>query len=102
MLQRQNMLQIEFPPSPYADANAAAAVQELLGGKFGEMSTLNNYLYQSFNFREKKKLKPFYDLVASIYSRGARHVELVSTAINMVLTGTTSPGDPDSAPLRRA
>ncbi|RJX40070.1 manganese catalase family protein [Paenibacillus pinisoli] len=100
MFQRQNRLQIELPPSPYADANAAAAVQELLGGKFGEMSTLNNYLYQSFNFREKKKLKPFYDLVASITAEELGHVELVSTAINMVLTGTTSPGDPDSAPLR--
>ena len=37
-------------PSP----NDAAAVQELLGGKFGEMSTLMNYTYQSFNFREGK------------------------------------------------
>jgi Mn-containing catalase len=26
-------------------------VQELLGGRFGEMSTLMNYTYQSFNFR---------------------------------------------------
>lgn len=100
MFQRFNQLQIELPPSPYADANAAAAVQELLGGKYGEMSTLNNYLYQSFNFREKKRLKPFYDLVASITAEELGHVELVSTAINMVLTGTTSPGDPDSAPLR--
>ncbi|REK74373.1 manganese catalase family protein [Paenibacillus paeoniae] len=100
MFQRQNRLQIELPPSPYADANAAAAVQELLGGKFGEMSTLNNYLYQSFNFREKKKLKPFYDLVASITAEEIGHVELVATTINMVLTGTTSPGDPDSTPLK--
>ena len=43
------------------DPNGAAAIQELLGGKFGEMSTLNNYLHQSFGFKEKKKLKPFYD-----------------------------------------
>ena len=100
MFQRLNRLQIELPPSPYADANAAAAVQELLGGKFGEMSTLNNYLFQSFNFRDKKRLKPFYDLVASITAEELGHVELVSTAINMVLTGTTNPGDPDAAPLK--
>lgn len=100
MFQRFNKLQIELPPSPYPDANAAAAVQELLGGRFGEMSTLNNYMYQSFNFRGKKKLKPFYDLVASITAEELGHVELVSTAINMVLTGTTSKGDPDSAPLK--
>ncbi|MDF2836380.1 MAG: manganese catalase [Paenibacillus sp.] len=100
MFFRQNKLQIELPPSPYADANAAAAVQELLGGKFGEMSTLNNYMYQSFNFRNKQKLKPFYDLVSSITAEELGHVELVSAAINMVLTGTTTPGEPDSAPLR--
>ena len=100
MFQRLNRLQIELPASPYADANAAAAVQELLGGKFGEMSTLNNYLFQSFNFREKKKLKPFYDLVSSITAEELGHVELVSAAINMVLTGTTSAGTPDSTPLR--
>lgn len=100
MFKRLNRLQIELPPSPYADANAAAAVQELLGGKFGEMSTLNNYLYQSFNFREKKKLKPFYDLVASITAEEIGHVELVSTAINMVLTGSTGPGAPDTTPLK--
>lgn len=100
VIERINRLQVELPPSPYADANAAAAVQELLGGKFGEMSTLNNYMYQSFNFREKKKLKPFYDLVSSITAEEFGHVELVSTAINMVLTGTTSPGNPNSAPLK--
>ncbi len=100
MFQRLNRLQVELPPSPYADANAAAAVQELLGGKYGEMSTLNNYLFQSFNFREKKKLKPFYDLVASITAEEIGHVELVSTTINMLLTGTTAPGSPDSTPLR--
>ena len=99
MFTRINKLQIELPPSTFADANAAAAVQELLGGKFGEMSTLNNYLFQSFNFRGKTKLKPFYDLVASITAEELGHVELVSTAINLILTGTTSPGKPDSTPL---
>lgn len=100
MFQRQNRLQVELPPSPYADANAAAAVQELMGGKFGEMSTLNNYLFQSFNFRGKKKFKPFFDLVASITAEELGHVELVAATINMVLTGTTTPGNPDSAPLK--
>lgn len=35
------------------------------GGKYGEMSTLGNYLFQSFNFRSKNKLRPFYSLVAA-------------------------------------
>jgi len=52
------LIALDKPSNP--DPNGAAAVQELLGGKFGEMSTLNNYLHQSFAFKEKKKLKPFY------------------------------------------
>lgn len=54
MIKRSNKLLIDLPAPEHPDANAAAAVQELLGGKFGEMSTLNNYMFQSFNFRSKK------------------------------------------------
>ena len=68
MIKRVNKLPIDLPIPEYGDANAASAVQELLGGKFGEMSTLNNYMYQSFNFRQKGKLKPFYDLSRQYYS----------------------------------
>lgn len=99
MIKRINKLAIDLPRPDYADANAAAAVQELLGGRYGEMSTLNNYMYQSFNFRGKKKFKPFYDLVASITAEEFGHVELVANTINLMLTGTTQPGDPDSTPL---
>ena len=53
MFMRINKLQIDLPMADKADPNAAAAVQELLGGRFGEMSTLMNYMYQSFNFRRK-------------------------------------------------
>lgn len=51
MFLRINKLQIELPAAKDPSPNAAAAVQELLGGRFGEMSTLMNYMYQSFNFR---------------------------------------------------
>jgi Mn-containing catalase len=100
MFKRLNRMLIELPVPEHGDANAAAAVQELLGGRFGEMSTLNNYMFQSFNFRAKKKLKPFYDLVASITAEEFGHVELVSAAINLLSTGITRPGDPDTTPLR--
>lgn len=53
MFKRLDEILIEIPNVEKPDPNAAAAIQELLGGKFGEMSTLNNYLYQSFNFRSK-------------------------------------------------
>ncbi|MET1014492.1 MAG: manganese catalase family protein [Paenisporosarcina sp.] len=100
MFQRINRLQIELPVPEYGDANAASAVQELLGGKFGEMSTLNNYMYQSFNFRQKNKFKPFYDLVASITAEEFGHVELVSNTINILNKGISFQGDPDVAPLQ--
>lgn len=102
MFQRFDKLLIELPQPEYPDPNGASAVQELLGGKFGEMSTLNNYLFQSFNFRNRKKFKPFYDLVASITAEEIAHVELVSHTINIMLENTTFPGDPNIAPLQNA
>jgi hypothetical protein len=36
---------IESPQPKKPDPNAAAALQELLGGKYGEMSTLGNYMF---------------------------------------------------------
>ena len=95
-------LQIELPQPKDASPDSAAAVQELLGGRFGEMSTLMNYMYQSFNFRGRDKLKPFYDLIANIAAEEMGHIELVAATINLLLTGSTKPGDPVSAPLRRA
>jgi Mn-containing catalase len=74
MFLRVDKLQIELPPPAQQDPNAAAALQELLGGKYGEMSTLNNYLFQSFDFRSKSKLRPFYSLVAAITAEELGHV----------------------------
>ena len=94
------LIKLDKPASP--DPNGAAAVQELLGGKFGEMSTLNNYLHQSFGFKEKKKLKPFYDLVASITAEELGHVELVSHTINLLLEDSVPEGESVEAPLESA
>lgn len=94
MFLRIDKLQIELPAATKADPNAAAALQELLGGKYGEMSTLGNYLFQSFNFRSKSKLRPFYSLVANITAEELGHVELVSNGVAMLNNG---PGDPDSS-----
>jgi len=87
MFLRVDKLQIELPAPLAADPNAGAALQELLGGKYGEMSTLNNYLFQSFNFRSKNKLKPFYSLVAAITAEELGHVELVSNGVAMLNNG---------------
>jgi Mn-containing catalase len=100
MMKRINKLQIALPIPEHGDPNAAAAVQELMGGKFGEMSTLNNYMFQSFNFRGKKRYKPFYDLIASISAEEFAHVELVANTINLLSHGNTYAADPDLAPLQ--
>ena len=99
MFKRIDRLAIELPQVEYGDPNAAAAVQELLGGKFGEMSTLNNYMYQSFNFRSKKKLRPFYELIASITAEEFGHVELVANTINLVNKGGSFTAPPDAEPM---
>ena len=99
MILRLDRLQVALPPPSEPDPAGAAAVQELLGGKFGEMSTWLNYTFQSFNFRSRQGARPFYDLLSSIATEEFGHVELVSATINTMLTGA-SPVDgraPDAA-----
>ncbi len=105
MFLRVNKLQTELPAARRADPNEGAALQELLGGKYGEMSTLGNYLFQSFNFRSKSKLGPFYSLVACITAEELGHVELVSNGIAMLNNGPDTAedskpgGDVSGAPM---
>jgi len=87
MILRIDRLLTELPPPSDPDPVGASAVQELLGGKFGEMSTFMNYTYQSFNFRSRQGARPFYDLVASIAAEEFGHIELVAATINTMLTG---------------
>jgi Mn-containing catalase len=93
MFMRVDKLQAELPAPKRKDPNAAAALQELLGGKYGEMSTLGNYMFQSFNFRSKSKLRPFYSLVAAITAEELGHVELVSNGVSMLANGPDNDGD---------
>src|SRR3954453_22602030 len=97
MIMRIDRLQTEMPPPSDPDPAGAAAVQELMGGRFGEMSTLMTYTTQSFNFRAKQKARPFFDLIANIAAEEYGHIELVATAINTMLTGA-SPTDDGKAP----
>lgn len=99
MYMRIDKLQIELPKPTEPDPSAAAAVQELLGGRFGEMSTVMNYTYQSFNMRGRDKIKPFYDLVANIATEELGHIELVAATINSMLNDATESVDPVDAPL---
>ena len=101
MILKMDRMQLDLPIPDNPSPNDAAAVQELLGGKFGEMSTLMNYTYQSFNFRGRKRLRPFYDVIGSIAGEEYGHIELVAYTINLLLTGTTKRStDPESGPLK--
>ncbi len=87
MFLRIDKLPIELPASKKIDPESAAAVQELMGGRFGEMSTFNNYFTQSMNMRGKKQLGPYYELVANIAAEELGHIQLVGAAINSLLNG---------------
>ena len=103
MILRIDRLPIELPAPAKQDPASAASVQELLGGRFGEMSTLMNYTYQSFNFRAREKARPYYALIANIAAEEYGHIEVVSATINSLLTGPTNksekPADVTGTPL---
>jgi len=79
------------------DPKAANALQEGLGGQFGEMRTMMQYLFQNMNFRGDAK--PYQDLLRSIATEEMGHVELVSNTINMLLEGASAQADPEELPL---
>ena len=68
------------------DPSAANALQEGLGGQFGEMRTMMQYLFQSFNFRGEGK--PYLDLIQGIGIEEISHVELISKTISKLLDGS--------------
>ena len=101
MIFRADKLLTNLPVPKHPSKEAAAAVQELLGGKAGEMSTLMNYFFQTINFRDRDNHRAYYDMVSNIAAEEWGHVELVAYAVNLMLTGTMPRGgDPDSAPLK--
>lgn len=99
MFLRIDKLPVELPASPEVDPIAARNVQELLGGRFGEMSTLMNYTYQSFNMRGRDAIRPYYALISNIAAEEGGHIEIVSAAINSLLNGPRSGFDKSDQPL---
>ena len=69
------------------DPAAANALQEGLGGQFGEMRTMMQYLFQSINFRGPTA-KPYRDLLQGIGTEEISHVELIGTTIARLLDGS--------------
>jgi Mn-containing catalase len=93
MIQRFDQIAVDLPEPSGPNPTAAAAIQELIGGKFGEMSKLMNYTFQSFNFRGKDKYRPFYDLICNIAAEEYSHIEAVAATINLLLNGAVPRAD---------
>ncbi|MEJ7769488.1 MAG: manganese catalase family protein, partial [Chitinophagaceae bacterium] len=68
------------------DPAAANALQEGLGGQFGEMRTMMQYLFQSFNFRGDALA--YRDLIQGVGIEEISHVELISKTIAQLLDGS--------------
>ena len=88
----QKMISEVVPDEP--DLAAAIALQEGLGGQFGEMRTMMQYLFQAFNFRGAAG-KPYKDLLYGGGTEEIGHVELLATTIARLTDG--EPGYSGSA-----
>ncbi len=62
----------------------ARRLQELLGGKFGEMTVMMSYLFQGWNCRGPEKYR---DMLLDIGTEEIAHVEMLSVMIARLLEG---------------
>ena len=90
-----------IPPADKPDPKAAQALQEGLGGQFGEMRTMMQYFFQNMNFRGDAK--PYQDLLRSMATEEMGHVEQITNTINILLEGaSTNSNNPNELPLSMA
>jgi len=66
------------------DPLLAKRMQELLGGQFGEMTVMMQYLFQGWNCRGPVKYR---DMLLDIGTEEIAHVEMISTMIARLLEG---------------
>lgn len=99
---KEDLINMIVPDKP--DPAAAKVIQEILGGRFGEMRTMMQYFFQANNFRGNAI--PYRDLLRGVFLEEIAHVELVQHTINQLLTGSGEdvPGNAgvDGAPLDEA
>ncbi|MEV4202817.1 manganese catalase family protein [Micromonospora globbae] len=78
-----HMKDLQFEAKPDGpDAAFARRLQEILGGKWGEMTVANQYLYQGWNCRLPGKYK---DLLLDVGTEEMGHVEMIATMITRLL-----------------
>jgi Mn-containing catalase len=86
MFQHIKLLQNEVRPER-PDALFAAKIQELVGGQFGEMTVMMQYLWQGWNCRIPGKYK---DMIMDIGTEEIGHVEMLVTLMARLLEGAPS------------
>jgi Mn-containing catalase len=87
-----------IPPADKPSPKAAQALQEGLGGQFGEMRTMMQYFFQNMNFRGDAK--SYQDLLRSMATEEMAHVEQITNTINILLEGASKNSDePTELPL---
>ncbi len=87
MFYHQKRLQY-FTPPERPDAVYAKKLQELIGGSFGEMTVMMQYLFQGWNCRGPAKYK---DMLLDIGTEEIGHVEMLATMVAYLL---------DKAPIK--
>lgn len=76
-------LQYDAKPSQ-PDPVYAKKLQEILGGQYGEMSVMMQYLFQGWNCRADNKYR---DMILDIATEEIAHVEMIATMIAQLLDG---------------
>ncbi len=74
-------LQYRAKPS-CPDPAYAKKLQEVLGGQYGEISVMMQYLFQGFNCRADEKYR---DLLHDVGTEEIGHVEMLATMISRLL-----------------
>lgn len=92
MFRHQKELQFEVKVER-PDPLFARQVQEVLGGQFGEMTVMMQYLFQGFNCRGEQKYK---DMLMDIGTEEVGHVEMLCALISQLLDGA-KPEDQEQA-----
>jgi Mn-containing catalase len=85
--QLQYRVRVDRPDPVYAKK-----LQELIGGQFGEMTVMNQYLFQGWNIRgdalddRQRKLK---DMLLDTGTEEIGHIEMLSTCVALLLEGAS-------------
>ncbi|MEN2465978.1 manganese catalase family protein [Ornithinibacillus sp. FSL M8-0202] len=76
------------------DPQYAKKLQEILGGQFGEISVMMQYLFQGWNCRGEEKYR---DMLLDIGTEEMAHVEMLATMIARLLDGAPASAQEEAA-----